>query len=158
MRQIDSSFVQKSFGYLLCKRLVVWTSVKEFRSKKLNSKLVGVSYKETNQKLSYIETNKINSITQNNLLTPSFNIFELKSLIFDFQSFFKVSNFLKMFEWTIGKLITRQGLWKMWKRGWKITERSFFNQQQLNRPVIDLGLRLLIKLETHQGILAIAVK
>ena len=95
MRQIDSSFVQKSFGYLLCKRLVVWTSVKEFRSKKLNSKLVGVSYKETNQKLSYIETNKINSITQNNQLTvtPSFNIFELKPVLFHFQFFSKVSNF-----------------------------------------------------------------
>jgi len=71
----------------------VWTSVSEFRSKNFNSKLVGVSYKETNQKLSYIETNKINSITQNNQLTPSFNIFELKPVFFDFQSFSKVSNF-----------------------------------------------------------------
>ena len=55
--------------------------------------MVGVSYKETNQKLSYIEKNKINSITQNNQLTTSFNILELKSLLFDFQSFFEFSNF-----------------------------------------------------------------
>ncbi len=121
---------------------------RNFRSKNLNSKLVGVSYKETNRKLSYIETNRINSITQNNQLTPSFNIFELKPVLFDFQSFLKFRTWNAMYEWTIGKLITRQGLWNMWKRGWKITERSFFNQQQINRPVNDLGLGLLIKLET----------
>ena len=51
------------------------------------------TYKEANQKLSYIEKNKINSITQNNQLTTSFNILELKSLLFDFQSFFEFSNF-----------------------------------------------------------------